>query len=81
MKKRYQDDSCLVKYKLVNPDDSTKAKFRIKDISDFTKGKNVNAKENKKNKERKADQKSLRIPKTRNDLIDEIKKPRLYSNL
>ena len=36
------------------------------------KDKNVNAKENEKNKERKAHQKSLRIPKTRNDLIDEI---------
>ena len=59
----------------------TPQKLGIKNISDFTKGKNVNAKENKKNKERKAYQKSLRIPKTRNDLIDEIRKPRLYSNL
>ena len=73
VEKRYQDDSYLVKYKLVNPYDSTKAKFRIKDISDFTIGKNVNAKENKKNKERKAYQKSLCIPKVRNDLIGEIK--------
>ena len=71
-KKRYQDDTYLVKYKLLNSDDSTKAKFRVEDISDFPKDKNVNAKEKKKNKERKAYQKSLRIPKTRNDLIDEI---------
>ena len=34
--------------------------------------KNINAKEKEKNKERKAYQKSLRISKTRNDLIDEI---------
>ena len=72
MEKRYQDDTYLVKYKLLNSDDSTKAKFRVEDISDFPKDKNVNAKEKKKNKERKAYQKSLRIPKTRNDLIDEI---------
>ena len=72
VEKRYQDDTYLVKYKLLNSDDSTKAKFRVEDISDFPKDKNVNAKENKKNKERKAYQKSLRIPKTRNDLIGEI---------
>ena len=32
----------------------------------------INAKENEKNKERKAYQKSVRIPKTTNDLIDKI---------
>ena len=63
--KRYQDDTYLVRYKLLNSDDSTKAKFRVEDISDFPKDENVNAKENEKNKERKAYQKSLRIPKTR----------------
>ena len=73
VEKRYQDDTYLVKYKLLNSDDSTKAKFMVEDISDFPKNKNVNAKENEKKKERKAYQKSLRIPKTRNDLIDEIK--------
>ena len=72
VEKRNQDYTYLVKYKLLNSDDSTKAKFRVEDISDFPKDKNVNAKENKKNKERKAYQKSLRIPKTRNDLIGEI---------
>ena len=51
--KRYQDDTYLVKYKLLNSDDSTKAKFRVEDIFDFPKDKNVNAKENKKNKKRK----------------------------
>ena len=71
VEKRNQDYTYLVKYKLLNSDDSTKAKFRVEDISDFPKDKNVNAKEKKKNKERKAYQKSLRIPKTRNDLIDE----------
>ena len=71
-KKRYQDDTYLVKYKLLNSDNSTKAKFRVEDISGFHKDKNVNAKENEKNKERNAYQKSLCIPKTRNDLIDEI---------
>ena len=72
MEKRYQDDTCLVKYKLLNSDDSTKAKFRVEDISDFPKDKNANANENEKNKERKAYQNGLRFPKTRNDLIDEI---------
>ena len=72
MEKRYQDDTYLVKYKLLNSDDSTKAKFRVEDISDFPKDKNVNAKENEKNNERKAYQKSLCIRNTRNDLIDEI---------
>ena len=72
VEKRYQDDTYLVKYKLLNSDDSTKAKFRVEDISDIPKNKIVNAKENEKNKERKAYQKSPRIPKTRNDLIGEI---------
>ena len=72
VEERYQDDTYLVKYKLLNSDDSSKIKFRVEDICDFPKDKNVNAKENEKNKERKAHQKSLRIPKTRNDLIDEI---------
>ena len=36
------------------------------------KDKNVNAKENKKDKKKKAYQKSFCIAKTRNDLIDEI---------
>ena len=72
VEKRYQDDTYLVKYKLPYSDDSAKAKFGVKDISDFSKDKNVSAKENEKNKERKAYQKSLRISKTRNDLIDEI---------
>ena len=72
MEKKYQDNSYLVKYKLLNSDDSSKAKFRIEDIFDFPKDKNINPKENEKNKERKAYQKSLGIPKTRNDLIDEI---------
>ena len=44
----------------------------VEDIFDFPKDKNINAQENEKNKERKAYQKSLRIPKTRHDLIDEI---------
>ena len=78
--KRYQDDTYLVKYKLLNSDDSTKAKFRVEDISDFLKDKNVNTKENEMNKERKAYQKSLRISKTRNDLIDEIRL-RLYTKI
>ena len=72
VEKRYQEDTYLVKYKLLNLDESTKAKFIVEDISDFPKDKNVNVKENEKNKERKAYEKSLRIPKTRNDLIDEI---------
>ena len=72
MEKRYQDDTYLVKHKLLNLDDSTKVKCRVEDISDFPKDKNINAKENENNKERKAYQKSLHIPKTRNDLIDEI---------
>ena len=38
VEKRYQDDNYLVKYKLLNSDDSTKA--------NFPKGKNVNVKEN-----------------------------------
>ena len=67
MEKRYQDDNCLVKCKFVNSDDSTKAKFRVEDISDFPKDKNVNAKENEKNKERNTYQNGLRFPKTRND--------------
>ena len=58
MEKRYQGDTYLVKYKLLNLDDSTKAKFRVEDISDFPKDKNVNTKENEKNKERNAYQKS-----------------------
>ena len=74
MEKRYQYNTYLVKYKLLNSDDSTEANFRVEDISDFPKDKNVNAKESEKNKERKAYQKSLRIPKTRN-LIDEITDP------
>ena len=72
MEKRYQDDTYLVNYKLLHSDDSTKAKFWLEDISDFPKDKNVNAEEKEKNKERKAYQRSLRILKTRNDLIDEI---------
>ena len=72
VEERYQDDTYLVKYKLLNSDDSSKIKFRVEDICDFPKDKNVNASENEKNKERKAHQKSLLIPKTRNDLIDEI---------
>ena len=71
MEERYQDDTYLIKYILLNSDDSTKTKFRVEDICDFPKDKNVNAKDNEKSKERKAHQKSLRIPKTRNDLIDE----------
>ena len=73
MTKRYQDNTYLVKYKLLNSDDSTKAKFRAEDICDFPKHKNIKSKEKEKNKERKAYQKSPRIPKTRNDFIDEIK--------
>ena len=72
VEKRYQDDIYLVKYKLLHSDDSAKAKFRVEDTSDLTKDKNVNAKENGKNKERTVYQKSLRLRKTRNDLIDEI---------
>ena len=49
-----------------------KAKFRVEDIFDFPKDKNVNAKKNENNKEKKAYQKSPHIPKTRNYLIDEI---------
>ena len=71
MEERYQDDTYVIKYILLNSDDSTKTKFRVEDICDFPKDKNVNAKDNEKSKERKAHQKSLRIPKTRNDLIDE----------
>ena len=59
MEKRYQDDTYQIKYKLLNSDESTKAKFRVEDISDFPKDKNVNLKENEKNEERKAYQKSL----------------------
>ena len=33
----YQDDTYLVKYKLLNSDDSAKAKFRVEDISNFPK--------------------------------------------
>ena len=72
MEKIYQDDTYPAKYKLPNSDDSTKAKFRVEDIFDFPTDKNVNAKENEKNKKRKTYQKSLHIPETRNDLIDEI---------
>ena len=72
VEKRYQEDTCLVKYKLLNSDDSMKTKFRVEDISDFPKDKDANAKENEKSKERKVYQKCLRIPKTRNDLIDKI---------
>ena len=76
VEERYQDDTCLVKYKLLNSGDFTKAKFRVKlrveYIFDFPKDKNINEKENENNKKRKAYQKSLCIPRTRNDLIDEI---------
>ena len=72
VEKRYRNDIYLVKYKLPNSDDSTKPKFRVEDVCNFPKDKNVNAKENEKNKERKAYKKSLRIPKSRNDLIGEI---------
>ena len=72
VKKRYQDDIYLIKYKLLNSEDYTKAKFRVEDIFDFPKEQNVNAKKSEKNKERKAYQKSLRVPKTRNDLIEDI---------
>ena len=72
VEKWYQNDTYLVKYKLLNSDDSMKGKFSVEDISNFPKDKNVNGKENEQNKERKAYQKSLRISKTRNDLIDEI---------
>ena len=58
VEKRYQDYTYLVKYKLLNSENSTKAKFRVEDISDFPKDKNVNAKENQKNKETKAYQES-----------------------
>ena len=37
VEKRYQDDTYLVKYKLLNLDESTKVKFRVEDISDFPK--------------------------------------------
>ena len=57
VQKGYQDDTYRVKYELINSDDSTKAKFRVKfrveDIFDFPKDKNVNARENEENKERK----------------------------
>ena len=53
VEKIYQDDTYPAKYKLLNSDDSTKAKFRVEDTFDFPKDKNVNAKENKKNKKRK----------------------------
>ena len=72
VQKGYQDDTYRVKYELINSDHSTKAKFRVEDIFDFPKDKNVNARENEENKERKTYQKSLCIPKTKNDLIDEI---------
>ena len=72
VEKRFWNDIYLVKYKLLNSDDSTKLNFRVEDLSNFPKDKNVNAKENEKNKERKAYKKSLRIPKSRNDLIGEI---------
>ena len=35
VEKRYQDDAYLVKYKLLNSDDYTKAKLRVEDISNF----------------------------------------------
>ena len=70
MEKIDQDETYLVTYKLLNSDESTKAKVRVLDISDFSKDKNLNGKENENNKERKAYRKSLRIRKTRNDLID-----------
>ena len=53
VEKRYQDDTYLVKYKLLNSDNSTKAKFRVEDISDFPKDKNVNAKEKKRTRKGK----------------------------
>ena len=53
VEKRYQDHTCLVKYKLLNSDDSIKPKFRIEDMSDFPKDKNVNAKKTKRTRKGK----------------------------
>ena len=53
VERRYQHHTCLVKYKLLNSDDSTKPKFRIEDIFDFPKDKDVNVKKTKRTRKGK----------------------------
>ena len=66
--KSYNDDTYQVRFRFPNSKSYSIERFRVEDISDC----HMKRKENDKKKRRKEYQRSLRVEKTRNDMVSQI---------